>query len=63
MPNMLVLELKLGLDKESVFIINIYNLPLGAEHIGKSANILINTPEIWQRQLLIIRHVNLHYTD
>lgn len=60
---MLVLELKLGLSKKLVFIVNIYNLSLGVKHTGKFADILINVLEIQQRQLLIIGDINLHYTN
>lgn len=60
---MLVLELKLSSGKESVLVVSVYNPPPGAERAGRSADILINVPEVWQRRLLIIGDINLHHTD
>lgn len=63
MPDLLVLELKLGSNKEFIFIIKIYNALAGSEQAGKSTKVLMNVPNIWQKHLLIMGNLNLHYTD
>lgn len=48
MIDMMVLEFKLGLDKESVFVKNNISYPLlKDEYASKFTDILINTLEIW----------------
>lgn len=44
-------------------MVNIYNPLIGFERFGRFANIIINIPEVQQRWLLIIRNINLHYTN
>lgn len=58
-----MLELKLDLGKKSLFVANIYNAPLGYKRAGRSIDILMTVPEIWQKQLLIIRDINLHHPN
>lgn len=59
----MVLELKLGLAKESLFVVNVYNVPTECERAGRSADILMDVPEILQKHLMIIGDINLHHTD
>lgn len=57
------LEFKPGLYKESIFIVNVYNALIGCERAGRSAEILMDIPELLQKRSLIIGDINLRYTD
>lgn len=46
MIDMMVLEPELGLGKKSIFVINIYNLPINSERTGRSIDILIKVSEV-----------------
>lgn len=61
--DILILEFKPGLYKESIFIVNVYNALIGCERAGRSAEILMDIPELLQKRSLIIGDINLRYTD
>lgn len=63
MPDLLVLELKPGSNEESIFIVNIYNIPARSKQAGKSAKILMSVSDIWQKCLLIMGDLNLYHTN
>ncbi len=63
MPDILVLEVQLSIDKEPVYIISSYNAPMGSKQAGRSVDIMIEVPELLHNRVLIMGDFNLHHTN
>ncbi len=62
-PDILVMELQGGQDKDALRIVNIYNAPQGSERAGQAANAIIEKSNLMQRQAIIMEDINLHHAD
>ena len=63
MPDCLVLEVKPSMDEEPIYILNVYNAPIGSERAGDSAEIVMGAIGLLRKRALIMGDVNLHHTD
>lgn len=62
-PDILVMEIKPGPKEDPIYILNVYNAPMGSERAGISANRLMAVPGLMQSRSIIIGEMTLHHTD
>lgn len=63
MPNVLVLEFKLSIDKDPIYILNTYNLPMKKKQTSNWSETVMGAIGLLRKQAFIMKDVNLYHTD
>lgn len=63
MPDILIWKVKLILEKNLIYLVNVYNILLKSGKASKFANIIIKYSKLWSIYFLIFKDFNLNYTN
>lgn len=62
-PDILVLELNMGIDVKPIYVVNLYNAPVGCARAGEVITAMLETTILTEQRTLWAGDCNLHHED